>query len=363
MLRDTLIVVRNSKRIIPLIVIMITIGQGGQALLQAWQPDPYPDYQIFMVPFLQHCDPLKVPQRDGYTLLSDNVTAIHNGIYKNTRDPLKWWMDCASYQWLDHSKILPILFNIGIIPLTYLLSTALTKDRIIGFLAVTTLLANPLYTQWITSMTYDQEWAFFLLLSVWLMYRFKALAYPSLLFSVLAKGLSIMYLPAWLYSLFKSDMKRNEKIAIIGLIGIAIAGTMLLLHGKIESMVGASIGFFPDHAGDALTRNFSMLWDEMPYLMAFVGINVTFHAKNKPMNKKVAAFWMLNALATTPLTYLFTDQFMFVYRFVPLAVFMSIYIGMVIVESCNWFMESRMNQQPKRPWKQMLKEAYLGKDK
>lgn len=57
--------------------------------------------------------------------------------------------------------------------------------------------------------------------------------------------------------------------------------------------------------------------------------------------------WILNSFATTPLIFLFTNQFQFVYRFVPLAVFMSIFIGIVIIEMGNFIKEYLMNRGSK----------------
>lgn len=363
MLREIIVKIRGSKKAASFFVIMITLSYSGQALLHAWEADPQPDYNIFMVPFLNHCNPLQYPQRDGYALQPDNLTAIHNGVYSDTRDPLKWWVDCASWDWLGHSKILPIIFSIGLMPLVYLLSVELTKDRIIGLLSLSAFVMNPLYTDWISSITYDQEWSFFLILSTYLMFKAKSIgAIPSFMLGIAAKGLGLLYLPVWLYTLWHSNQSRTVRVLSIGIMLGATVSIGFILLPRAEHFVGGAIGFYPDHANDALMRNFDMFWPEIPFLMAFAGINATFHAKSRPANKKVVILWMISALITTPLIYLFTTQFVFVYRFVPFAVFMSIFFAMVIVETGNFVLESRLNVKPreKKPLLRFLKECYLG---
>lgn len=343
MLRETITLLRHDKKIIPILVILVTASQLFQAIPQAWTPDTFPDYKIFIKPYIEHCSLIHYPQRDGYTLLNDNVTAIHNGIYKDTRDPLKWYVNCLSYKVTGSASFIPILFSIGLIPLVYLLSTQLTNDRLIGLIAVTAFIPNPLYSQWITSSTYDQTWSFFLILSVYLMFRFKGtqLAIPFLLTSFLAKSLGVLYLPAWIYSLWKTSATQRNKFLGLGIMFLIFGIASMYLMSKVN-LVGGDIGFYPDHLQDGLLRNMSMLYDVIPTLILFGIIARVIKPKERTKNYGVIVSWIVSAFMTTPLIYLFTTQFQFVYRFVPLAVFMSIFIGITIIETGNYIVQLKL---------------------
>lgn len=347
MLRDGIVILRNHKKIIPLLIVLVTLAQGVQAIPQAWAPDTYPDYNMFIVPYIQHCSLTHFPQRDGYTVLNDNVTAIHDGKYKDTRDPLKWYVNCLSYKITGSASFIPILFSLGLIPLVYLLSMQLVKDRLIGLISMTAFILNPLYSAWVTSATYDQTWSFFLIFSVYLMFRFKGTQFsiPSLLASLAAKGLGVLYLPAWIYSLWKTQASQRNKLMGLGILFLLFGLGSLYLTSKTNA-IGGEIGFYPDHIQDGLLRNMSMLYDVIPTLILFGIISRVIKPKERTKNLGLVISWIVSAFMTTPLIYLFTNQFQFVYRFVPLAVFMSIFIGMTIIETGNYILERRLKVSP-----------------
>jgi len=343
LLRQAIVVVRNDKKIIPILVILVLASQCIQNIPQAWTPDTYPDYTMFVLPYVQNCSLTHFPQRDGYVVLNDNVTAIHDGKYKDTRDPLKWYVNCSSYKLTGSASFIPILFSLGLIPLVYLLSVQLTKDKLLGLISMTTFILNPLFSDWSTSATYDQTWSFFLILSVYIMFRFKGTQYAilGLIASLAAKGLGVLYLPAWIYSLWKTGATQRNKLFGLGVLFLLFGLGSLYLVSK-TNVVGGDIGFYPDHLQDGLLRNMSMLYDVIPALIFFAIISRIIKPKERIKNNMLVISWIVSAFMTTPLIYLFTNQFQFVYRFVPLAVFMSIFIAMTIIETGNYIVERKL---------------------
>lgn len=342
MLRGTIIIIRNHKKIIPLFIIVATLAQGT-LLFNAWEKETFPDYNIFIVPFVNHCSLDKYPQRDGYQLQPDNVTAIHNGIYKDTRDPLKWYVNCLSYKTTGSASFIPILFSIGLIPLVYLISMQLTNDRLIGLIATIAFTLNPLYSDWSASATYDQTWSFFLILSVYLMFRFNGtqFAIPALIASLAAKGLGVLYLPVWVYSLWKTKASQQNKLFGLGIFFLFFGAVGIYLSSKVN-LIGGDLGFYPSHLQDGLLQNMSILYGVIPTLIIFAIIYKVIKPKERTKNRGLVFSWIVSAFMTTPLIYLFTNQFQFVYRFVPLAVFMSIFIAMTIIETGNYIVQLKL---------------------
>lgn len=283
--------------------------------------DPHPDYwQIYIQS--SYCDPLEYPK--------------HISSEKPIRNPLKWWVHCVSYQYTGSVKTIPMIFNIGVMPLVYLLGYRLTNDRLIGLISLVAFINNPLYRDWYTSATYDQIWSFFVLLSVLLMYRTRFSILPFGI-GILAKGVTYLYFPAWLYTLYQIRRKKLEIIIILSIIGmIAIAS-----HYTIN-IVGNDIGFFPERWEDAVYRNISVLWQVIPILALFIVLNRNFIPKNKVINQNIAWVWMLVSILQNPLVYFFTLQDTYSYRYVPLAAFLSIFIGMTLVNIGNWYQERQL---------------------
>lgn len=350
MLRESLIILENNKFLMKYFTILFIIAMSIPAIAQSYAPDPQPDYNIFIKPFVEQCHVFKYPQRDGVQLNPDNVTATHSGKFQPSRDPLKWWINCVSYKVTGSPKLIPILFNIGIMPLVYLLTFAMTNRRLVSMIALIAFANNPLYHDWLGSGTYDQVWSFFLVLAIYFLIKQKKSdnAVISLILSIAAKSYTFMFLPAWLYTIKTCSIKNSNKIlwAIISIIGLSlIIGYVYLLN---HDPIGGRIGFFPNNGHDIVYRNLEMLWPEIPFLMIFTMLSVNFQPLVPSPYRRLCAIWILNSLITTPIIFLFTTQFQFVYRFVPLAVFMSIFIAITIKDTAQFIIDNRLNRIPRK---------------
>lgn len=318
-------------------------------LFQAFVPERYADYNIFLIPFVENCDITQYPKRDGITLNSDNVTATHDGIYQPTRDPLKWWFNCLSYNLTGTPKLIPVLFNIGLMPLVYLLTITITKDRFVSFIALIAFSYNPLYSNWIGSGLYDQIWSFFLVLSVLMIFKIKDqdISTIPLLLSISAKTLTLMYFPSWIFTILNSGKSKKQILKLFLFTTLLFILVFVFLYFHQDDLFGGSIGFHPERLHEAIWGNWEMLWLEIPFLLIFTLLSVNFIPINPSPNRKLCAIWILNSLITTPIIFLFTNQIQFVYRFVPLAVFMSIFIAITIKDSITFFIENRKYRLPK----------------
>ena len=344
MLRETIATLRHSNYL-TILLIMVISTQSINSVFQAWTPDPQPDYNLVVLPSVKGCDVLQYPQTENNQLLP-NGTVIDTHTKQPSRDPLKWWMNCLSYQATGSPKLIPIFFNLALMPLVYLLTLQLTKDKLISFIAFTAFFFNPLYKDWINSGTYDQVWSFFLILSVYVNFKFRNTANSIVLFlvSLTAKPLGILYIPSILYGL--KDNKTYIGITTLLLLGVIagiIVSVVIFYPEKITHALGGSIKLNLDYQ-HAFTDNFGMLAYEIPFLMIFGYVSWKYSPKQPSPIRKLCAVWMINAWLTTTIIYLFSTQFQFVYRFVPLAVFMSIFIAITINDVGKWYIESKLNQ-------------------
>ncbi|NIN03677.1 MAG: hypothetical protein GTO44_09985 [Hydrotalea flava] len=336
-LRQLISVLRTEKKLSLLLIVGITASQAVSIMPFMFEHDQYPDYEYTILPYAFDCELDVFPERSaGLDKLEKTPT----------RNPVKWWLHCASYQLTGYPNALLMPFNVLVLPLVFYLGYYLTNDRMIGMIAMAAMLYNPLYKDWINTGTYDQVWAFFLLLSIVMIFKQTKVGVIPLVISTLTKSMVLLYLPLWLYTSWK--IKRDKTLIVAFVIGCAIAGFVIYDQGLINKIVGNQVGFFPENIEEAIVRNFSLFWQVVPILAVFAVLNNTFRAKDKPKNKRLVVIWMLGILVMTPLIHIFTMQGTFSYRYVPFAAFISVFVGMTLVELGNWWVEVQMKKAEKK---------------
>ena len=315
------------------ILAALTIGYNAWGMIPVSETEDIPDFYDTITYHIQHCSP-------------DTIAINHGFIH---RAPIKWWLDCASFHWFHNVRILPMILNIGVMPLVYLLALRITGNRLTAFIALNAFLLNPIWMAWKNSITYDQTWTFFLLLSLVLLYspRLKALSAPVLMLSILSKSLTVLFVPMYLYMVWTGHHTRTAKILItVSLVGISSAG-ITLLYPNMDTFVGNNVHFRADHIEDAIAGNLAALWEVTPFMLGVVGIMTMFRCRAFVGDRKLVAVWMLGILISTPLIYLFTDHATFTYRYVQFAAFLSILFGMAVAQLGNFVLESRLRLTPK----------------
>ena len=318
-MRQYIFLLREHPYITPVIVALVIGFQAFGFVPHMTAHENYGDYWGSVIRESYLCDILDF-RNDGY------------GHY--TRAPFKYWLNCASFQLTGYPNYLPLIFNIGIMPMTYLLAVRLTNDKIIGLIALITIINIPLYSDWKYSGTYDMAWAFFMLTSIYFLYSEKKGS--SILFGVSAafKSLSIMYLPAWLYS-----AKQNKAWPSIIIIFILFGVVWLFVEPK--TIVGNQVGFFPENTEDALVSNLTVLWNVIPFFMGLCVLYAGFKGAS-PKHMKDVAIWLGWILMTTPLIHMFTLQDTYGYRFVVFGAFLAIFTGQVLVRVANWYTGTKL---------------------
>lgn len=311
---------RHNKRISSVFVAVILGTYAFTLVGELDDPEPYPDFEYNVLFSAFQCDP------EGFR--------IDSGIlYRNF---IKDWLNCFSFQVLHNWKVIPMLSSIAVVYLVYQLGYSITRDRMIGIIAMAAMVYNPLLTQWDTSQTYDQAWAAFFLLSVVLLYRLplsSPLVYPL---AIASKIYAVGLLPPYLYNIVKGDIKKRNKVLILASLLILLGMSAVAILG-----IGNSIGFYPERLLDGLVNIFENLWMVFPAIIGLWQADRFFKSKITIPGKNVILAYMGWIMLSIPLVYLFSQQYMFGYRFVPFAAFLSVYAGMVLVQVGNWIMEKK----------------------
>lgn len=318
MIREFIPMVRHTN--LGIILAALIIGSYAVSLVKEFSyQEEYPDYYANILPMKLKCD---------YEI--------------NTRGFLKYWSNCFSYQFIGNDKVIPIISSIACVYLVYALANAITRDRLIGLIAMGVMTYNPLLIRFDSSATYDQLWAALFLFSVLLFYKKPVMGIMTFPISIAAKILAVCFAPGMIANIILDKRIKNKKIplAVCG-IGIILGGSVILMFG-----VGSELGIYPERLLDGLLSIFENIWPVFPLLIGGIVIDRFFTPKTTDPSKRIIVVWMGIILLSTPLLYLFTEeQLQFGYRFVPFGAFLSIYIGVITIQFGNFIVESRLKKQ------------------
>lgn len=258
---------------------------------------------------------------------------------ENSRNQLKWWLHCASFKLTGYPNALLMPFAPAVLPLVFYLGYYITKDEKIGLLSLGAMVVNPYYHNWLTTGTYDQVWSFFLLLSVVLLFKNTKVSFGSYLIAVFAKSLALLYLPLWIYTMWKTTKDRS--MFIIPILLFCLFALVIIQTDNTTRLVGNTVGFYPENIEQAAIRNIELFWPIIPALLGLLAWNNAFRADNPPKNKRLVALWIITIFAMTPIIHIFTQQLTFGYRYFVLSAFVSVLVAMVIKETWQFRQEAQ----------------------
>src|SRR3990172_10540052 len=191
----------------------------------------------------------------GYAGLSIQDLSIDESIaygdYKRVKEVIDKWPDSEGVDkslYILHVKnvllklseiifhnlrVVPLLVSISLLIVTYFFTVQLTKKRFAGLVTLIVLLQSYTFQVFDTLATYENSWALFYLLSLYLVIKKWFLSPISYVASIFSKPLTAAYLPMTLFFTYRSDIPRKKKfyilisyiiIGIVGIIGLFILG-------------------------------------------------------------------------------------------------------------------------------------------
>ena len=316
-MKSLILAIRNKKQVAWVFLAIILASYSIPLVQELDDIEPYPDYYNY-IPLYITCDPTQ-------------IIDLEEPIEKSS---LRDWGNCFSHKVLGNDRILPFLVSISLVYLVYLLGHYITNDRIIGLISSLAFSINPLFTTYDTSPTYNQTWAFFIILSVVLLYKKSIIAplvYPLAIFS---KILAFSYLPVFVYTILSEPTKHKKLTFVITTLLVAVGVIAVIVQG-----FGSELSFNPERLVDGSLQVLIHLMLLLPILAVFALFMIMFKSKTKITGTKIVYAWMVWILLTTPLLYVFTQDFQFSYRYVPFAAFMSVFIGISMVNFGNKVIE------------------------
>jgi len=245
---------------------------------------------------------------------------------------VKYAITAASMQVFGNYAVLPFVASILLVILTYATTVQITQKRFAGIVSVTVLLQSNVFLSYDTSATYTNFWTAFYVASLYFAKRMWHVSPVLFLLSIPSKALAAMFAPMSIYYFLGSDMPRIRKAITAG------ATAAIVIGGAAAVVSGSSVGEAAYEGFDTaeFLMGFSsfanqLRWDGLVLLFCMPLIVGLFVASRRGVRHADSVMVMISGmLLLAPILTGFTNQTNQPYRFVPLVVFFSMGVGVLL---------------------------------
>ena len=223
--------------------------------------------------------------------------------------------------------VIPFLSSIGLLIVTYLFTSKITDSRLAGLLALLLVLQSNLFLSFDTSAAFSSFWILFYLLSLYLLIKIFPLSPVFYVLSIFSKTLIALFAPMSIFFILNSDIPKQRKI-IIALIFLII---ILIGIALLSFQTDVGLDWNPNEFWLGFTAfAFSMRLDSV-FVVFLIPLTVGLFIVSKN-NRYANSILILLAgtLLSAPFVTGITDMTNQPYRFLPLIVFFSVGVGMIV---------------------------------
>jgi len=233
-------------------------------------------------------------------------------------------------------KVIPLLASIALLITTYFLTKKITNKRFAGIISVVILMQSSVFLTYDTSVSYDNLWVLFYLVSLYTVYKFWPLSPVSYLLSILSKALTAAFLPMSVYFILRSSISKRQKILTAGItIAIILAGGIAAIGNE------ASKGTQEEFSSKEFWTGFVSFANQLRFdglIMLFMIpliVGLFLVSKNGVKHGESIMVLISGILLIAPILTGFTNQTNQPYRFVPLVVFFAVGVGVLLSDRSN----------------------------
>jgi len=274
----------------------------------------FPDYYIRVQERLENYDPMVIGEY---------------GIGKHIAIFLDW----VGLQIFGIDKASAIFSSVFLILMTYLVTAQIAKKRFAGILAMLIIVSSGLFRFYDTSVEYPNHWIAFYLLSIYLLSNKWPFSSISYIFSVLSKGLSIIFFPANVFFIYNMKISKKKKLKLLTpYVAIGIIGIVLIQSGFNFGPEGIPYTDFKYHdfwGGfgelNAALRNDPLVLLFLPSLI----VGLFFISKKGIIHADSITFMILIMLIHPSLLVAFSEHHNIMYRMIPMIPFFAMGIGLL----------------------------------
>jgi len=246
-----------------------------------------------------------------------------------------------SQEYLHNIKIIPFVTSIVLVLVTGLVTASISGKRIAGIIAIIVLLQGYTFLEYDTIAVYENLWVLFFLLSVYAIHKRWYLSGFWYILSIFSKPIVIPFLALNVFYALRSDHTRSFKTKIL----LSYLASILLVIGFFyagntiyDDIVQFDFNRFANSLSDFSSQmrfDYFLLATILP--MTF---GLFFIARNGLKQADSLLFFIAVLLLVGPLLSFVSEHYMIMpYRFVPLLVFFSITVGLVIFKTSKSSLE------------------------
>lgn len=250
-------------------------------------------------------------------------------VTKGSSYHVRYFLDFISNNLFGNYKAVPFMASISLLILTYYVTKELTKKRFAGIVALVLVLQSGTFLIYDTSITYDNYWIVFYLLSLYLIFKLWPLSHVSFILSLFSKLLSILFVPMTIFLTLNADIGKKTKIfTTSSYIGMIVIGVFVTRGLDIDRILTA----FDWH-------DFWMALSGISYQMRYDGLVLIFLlqivvwsfyvAKKGIKSAQTTMVLILGSILSQPLLAALTINSSEPYRFISLVVFFAIASGVL----------------------------------
>jgi hypothetical protein len=251
----------------------------------------------------------------------------------NLSDPHgRYFLLSTSMTLFGNYAVIPFLASIALLIIVYFVTKEIAKKRFAGIVAMIVLIQSYIFLTYDTSVTYDNLWILFYLVSLYTVIRAWPISPLLYLVSITSKSLTAMFLPMSLFFVYRAEIERKKKLVLlgiystIGIIGVVAISSFNASLSGIEVMK-SNLGFWQGFASMAFQLRFDVLVT-LFLLPLVVGLFVASRHGYKHVDSILVLIGAF--LLTVPLLTGFTNMTNQPYRFIPLVVFFAMGVGALL---------------------------------
>ena len=265
--------------------------------------------------------------RDNRFTIEDAISGNQN--YSIAEPHVKYSLLLISEKIFGDFRVIVFFASVSLLLLTYLITEAITKNRLAGLVSIILLIQSNLFLSFDTSAVYSNFWILFYLLSLYMIVRLWFTTPILLGVSIFCKMLTAIFVPMSIFFILNSEISKNQKIIITSsMIVLLVVGGAIFLGTQEFDKVSS---FKTDRFWEGFTSfAFQMRLDGITILFLVPLIFGLFLSSKKFKHANSISILITGVLLSGPILAGMTDQTNQPYRFIPLIVFFAIGTGMLL---------------------------------
>ena len=265
--------------------------------------------------------------RDNRFTIEDAISGNQN--YSIAEPHVKYSLLLISEKVFGDFRVIAFFASVSLLILTYLVTEAITKNRLAGLVSIILLIQSNLFLSFDTSAVYSNFWILFYLLSLYVITKGWFVSPILLGVSIFCKMLTAIFVPMSIFFILNSEISKNQKIIITSsMIVLLVVGGAIFLGTQEFDKVSS---FKTDRFWEGLTSfAIQMRLDGITILFLVPLIFGLFLSSKKFKHANSISILIAGVLLSGPILAGMTDQTNQPYRFIPLIVFFAIGVGMLL---------------------------------